>query len=86
MRNCQRNLTGFLTLSLKMYSSYDISDRKAWIWIEASIDYELWKMIADMIACACNLLQIPCFSENGRENVAYLQSFAADMQHIRLVI
>lgn len=41
--------------------------------------------VTDLIACASNLLQIPCFSENGREKVAYLQSFAADMQHIRLV-
>lgn len=44
------------------------------------------KDVTDLIACASNLLQIPCFSANGREKVAYLQSFAADMQHIRLVI
>ena len=28
--------------------------------------------VTDLIACASNLLQIPCFSENGREKVAYL--------------
>ena len=39
----------------------------------------------DLIACASNLLQIQCFSASEREKVAYLQSFAADMQHIRLV-
>lgn len=43
------------------------------------------EVVTDLIACASNLLQIPCFSANGREKVAYLQSFAADMQHIRLV-
>lgn len=42
--------------------------------------------VTDLIACASNLLQIQCFSANGKEKVAYLQSFAADMQHIRLVI
>lgn len=41
--------------------------------------------VTDLIAYASNLLLIPCFLSNGREKVAYLQSFAADMQHIRLV-
>lgn len=41
--------------------------------------------VTDLITCASNLLQIQCFSANGREKVAYLQSFAADMQRIRLV-
>lgn len=41
--------------------------------------------VTDLIACASNLLQIPCFLSNGRKKVAYLQSFAAGMQHIRLV-
>ncbi len=44
------------------------------------------KDATDLIACASNLLQIQCFSANGREKVVYLQSFAVDMQHIRLVI
>jgi hypothetical protein len=41
--------------------------------------------VTDLIAYASNLLQIRCFSASERDKVAYLQSFAADMQHIRLV-
>ena len=38
------------------------------------------EIVADMIACASNLFQIKCFSANGRDKVAYLQSNGADVQ------
>ena len=38
------------------------------------------EIVVDMIEHASNLMQIKCFSANGRDKVAYLQSNGADVQ------
>lgn len=40
----------------------------------------LKEIVVDMITYASNLLQIKCFSANGRDKVVYLQSNGADVQ------